>query len=202
MTRVKDAPNKELEQVKPELDFMAEAMGFEANSLKVMAHKPELLRGFISLSVAVLGPDSTVSVGLRQMVAHVASCSAGCSYCQAHTGHRAELLGVDTKKLSQLHVFRESNLFSESERAALSLAKAAGEVPNATSDEHFSEVRRFYSEKEIVEILSVVALFGFLNRWNDTLATTLEDSPIAFAQAHLEKTGWDAGNHSGRKIEN
>jgi hypothetical protein len=41
----------------------------------------------------------------------------------------------------------------------------------------------------------VIALFGFLNRWNDTMATPLEDEPIAVGERYLKRGGWTAGKH-------
>lgn len=52
-----------------------------------------------------------------------------------------------------------------------------------------------FTDRQVVEIVSVIALFGFLNRWNDTLATTLEDEPVAFAGNTLKSSGWEPGKH-------
>jgi|HubBroStandDraft_6_1064221.scaffolds.fasta_scaffold88798_1 hypothetical protein len=52
------------------------------------------------------------------------------------------------------------------------------------------------NDVEIVELVGVIAYFGFLNRWNDTLATELESSPLNFAQCTLSNTGWSAGKHA------
>ena len=57
------------------------------------------------------------------------------------------------------------------------------------------ELRKHWSEEQIVEIVGVIALFGFLNRWNDTLATPLEDAPLEFGERYLAAQGWDAGKH-------
>jgi hypothetical protein len=45
--------------------------------------------------------------------------------------------------------------------------------------------------------VAVISLFGWLNRWNDTMATELEDEPLAFASQHLTANGWSAGKHAG-----
>ena len=74
-----------------------------------------------------------------------------------------------------------SPLYSAAERAALDLAVAAGAVPNAATDQMFLELRKHWTEEQIVEIVGVIAVFGF-NRWNDTLATPLEDEPIAVGE--------------------
>ena len=52
-----------------------------------------------------------------------------------------------------------------------------------------------FSEDEIAEIVGIISYFGFLNRWNDTLATPLEENPLRFAEAHLAASGWKVGNH-------
>jgi hypothetical protein len=81
-------------------------------------------------------------------------------------------------------------MFSDAERAALDLAQAAGSVPNTVTDQQFENLKLYYSEDEIVDIVAVIAYFGFLNRWNDSLATPLEESPIAFAESHLGTHNW------------
>ena len=195
MTHLNPPDAAALDEVKNELDFVAAAMGFEPNSMKVMAHRPNILRGFLALMGAVIGPDAVLDPGLRQMVAHIASSAAGCRYCQAHTAHGADHAGVSREKIEALWSYTDSPLFTEAERAALSLAQAGGSVPNQVEAAHFDAVRAHFSDAEIVEITAVIAAFGFLNRWNDTLATTLEDSPRAFAQANLGKAGWALGKH-------
>ncbi|MEL7031203.1 MAG: carboxymuconolactone decarboxylase family protein [Pseudomonadota bacterium] len=195
MTRISSAPQAQLEASGDLLAMAAAAMGFEANSLQVMARQPAILQGFMGLSAAILGPGARLDPVLRQMIAHISSAAAGCAYCQAHTAHGAEHRGADAAKLDALWEYETSDLFSDAETAALDLALAAGSVPNQSTDAHFDALRPHFSEDEIVEIVAVIALFGFLNRWNDTLATTLEDSPLAFAEAHLAPKGWVGDKH-------
>jgi hypothetical protein len=57
-------------------------------------------------------------------------------------------------------------------------------------------LRRHFSSGAIVEIVSVISLFGWLNRWNDTLASDLEASPLAFAAVKLADRGWTPGKHA------
>ncbi|MEM6653203.1 MAG: carboxymuconolactone decarboxylase family protein [Pseudomonadota bacterium] len=196
MTRISAASQAQLEASQDLLGLAAAAMGFEANSLKVMARQPAILQGFMGLSAAILGPNSQLDPVLRQYIAHIASAAAGCAYCQAHTAHGAEHRGANAEKLAALWEYETSDLFSDAEKAALDLALAAGSVPNQATDDHFEAARAHFSDDEIVEIVAVIALFGFLNRWNDTLATTLEDSPLAFAEAHLAPHGWIGDKHT------
>lgn len=195
MAHLSPAPPENLEELAEELSLSAAIMGFEANSLKIMAHRPEVLRGFLALMAPLMGPGALLAPGLRQMVAHIASATAGCRYCQAHTAHGAHNHGVTAEKIEKLWAYETDPAFTEAERAALALAQAGASVPNAAEARHFEAARAHFSHAEIAEIIAVVAAFGFLNRWNDTLATGLEDSPLAFAESHLAAKGWSSGKH-------
>ena len=65
------------------------------------------------------------------------------------------------------------------------------------TDAHFTELKKYFSEDAIVEIVAVISLLGWLNRWNITLATRLEDEALAFAREHLAPSGWTPGTHEG-----
>jgi uncharacterized peroxidase-related enzyme len=178
-------------------EFLSQArarQGYAPNSIYLMAWRPEIVRGFQHLFGAVMR-EGELDSGLKQLAAQVASTSSGCRYCQAHTATAAAHLGVDETKVAALFEFETSPLFSDAERAALRLARDAAIVPNAVTDEHFAELRRHYSEPQIIELMSAIALFGFLNRWNDSLATELEDVPLEFASDHLHAAGWEPGKH-------
>jgi alkylhydroperoxidase family enzyme len=103
--------------------------------------------------------------------------------------------GMDQAKLDAVWSYQTSPLFNAAERAALDVAVAAGCVPNAVTDQMFMELRKHWSDDEVVEIVAVIALFGFLNRWNDTLATPLEDNALELGEKHLASHGWNAGIH-------
>ena len=103
--------------------------------------------------------------------------------------------GVEDKKLAAVWDYQTSPLFSDAERAALDLAVAGAAIPNAATDEMFVMLREYWTEEQLVEIVGVIAVFGFLNRWNDTLATPLEDEPIATGEKYLAPYGWSPGKH-------
>lgn len=182
----------------PELEMIfagAEAsMGFVPESMLTMAHWPELLKSFGMLGATVLG-SGEVDAALKQLVAFVVSNAAGCRYCQAHTSATAERRGVSAEKIQAAFEFETSDLFSEPERAALRVAAHAGMTPNAVSAEHMQALHACFSSKQVVEIVGVISMFGFLNRWNDTMATSLEAHPTQFGETHLASHGWQAGKH-------
>ncbi len=190
MSRI-DPPAED--KLSPELKqglAMAEAfMGFLPNSSVDMAHWPELAQTFAPFAANILG-GGELDRSLKNMIAAVASNAAGCRYCMAHTTHQAERAGADAEKVARVWEYQTSDLFSDAERAALDLALAGGQVPNAATDAHFEALKQHYSNKQIVEIVSVIALFGFLSRWNDTMGTELEDEPLDFAKKTFAARDW------------
>ena len=157
-------------------------MGYIPNNMLSMAHWPELLTAFGGIGATIL-QTGEVDRGLKQLVAMVASAANGCHYCQAHTSHSAHNLGVSKEKVEAVFEFESSSLFSDSERAALRLAWHAALQPNKASDSDFAALKQHYSDRDVVEIVSVIALFGFLNRWSDTMGSELEPLPQSFANS-------------------
>ena len=72
---------------------------------------------------------------------------------------------------------------------------AASTIPNGVDAALHQRLYQHWSEEEIVELLGVISLFGFLNRWNDSMATTLEDDSIASGKSMLGHQGWEIGKH-------
>ena len=113
----------------------------------------------------------------------------------AHTAGAALQLGVKDEKLEAVWEFRTSELFSAKERSALEVAVAGAAQPNEVTDAMFTELKRHWNDGEIVEIVAVISMFGFMNRWNDTMATPLEEEPVHVGEKHLAKNGWSVGKH-------
>ncbi len=176
--------------------FSMKSLGFVPNSMLILQRKPKIARALSQLGQAVWDPESEVDRGFKRLVAHVASRAAGCSYCMAHTAEGALLFGVEDRKLASVWEYRTSPLFSEAERIALDFALAAASVPNDVTDAMFAEMRKHWSENQIVEIAACIAYFGFLNRWNDTMGTPLEPEPVAAGEKYLAGHGWTAGKHA------
>ena len=105
----------------------------------------------------------------------------------------SSLFEAPDEKIAAIWEFETSDLFSAAERAAISLAIKAGSLPNDANQADFDELAKYFDEEQIVEIVASIALFGFLNRWNDTMATQLEEVPKARIQAALPE--WNEGKH-------
>ncbi len=189
-----DNPPAELRKV---YDQFASTLGFVPNSVLIMQRRPKVAAAVAQLAAAIWDRDSTVDVGFKRLLAHVASRAHGCQYCMAHTAGAALRLGVDAAKLEAVWAYPSSPLFSEAERVALDFAIAAASVPNAVDDALFARLKACWSDDDIVEIAAVVSYFGFMNRWNDSMATPLESEPIEVGHKHLARDGWNLGKHAG-----
>jgi alkylhydroperoxidase family enzyme len=113
----------------------------------------------------------------------------------AHNAGGSLRSGIKDEKLAAVWEFRTSPLFDDRERVALEFAIAAASQPNDVTDELFDRMKRYWSEGEIVEITALIAYFGFMNRFNDTMATPLEEEPAEIAEKHIAAHGWEIGKH-------
>jgi uncharacterized peroxidase-related enzyme len=197
MARIAPLSPQATPELKDAFDQYRRTLGFIPNSLLIMQRRPKVVRALAQLAATVWDPDSTVDLGFKRLVSHVASRAHGCQYCMAHTAGGALKLGVSDEKLAALWDYRSSPLYTDAERVALDFALAAASVPNDVTDELFAEMRRHWDEDQIVEITVVIALFGFMNRWNDTMATPLESEPIEVGERFLAAHGWSASKHLG-----
>jgi alkylhydroperoxidase family enzyme len=165
-----------------------------------MGHWPELRETWNQM-IQLVFPEREVSGELKQLVFTVASLASGCRQCQSHGAYHLHKIGVSDEKIQALWSFETSDLFTDAERAALRLAMAAGVAPNMTEPENFVEMRQHFTNIQIVEILAVIAVGGYLNRWNDTIATVTDQESVDFADQVLRQVGWDPGKHVGASEE-
>lgn len=192
MARIRSLSHDALnDQHRELLTRMTQVYGSEPTSFGSLALVPGLLEAASALGWVVM-KEARVDLGLKWLVANIASRSAGCMYCSAHSAyHAAHAAGVDAEKVSRVWEFETDEAFSARERAALRLALAAGQTPNLTTDETFADLREHFDDEQIAELVAVIALFGFFNRWNDTIAPDLEDAPKQFGYKYLASTGWN-----------
>jgi uncharacterized peroxidase-related enzyme len=170
--------------------------GFVPNSILTMQRRPAIAQAFMDLNRAVLY-EGTVSEELKMLVSLVTSQASGCRYCQAHMTNLASIYKASDEKIRAVWAFETSALFTPAERAALRLGYHAALVPNEASEADFAELKKHFDEGQIVEIVATIALFGYLNRWNDTMATTLEQRAVEVAGRAIGAVGWEAGKHGG-----
>ena len=185
--------NPELQEM---VDFYNETLGFTPNSLFTMMRRPRIAKAFLEMNQSVMENKGRVTSALKRLIAYLSSMSTGCRYCEAHAIRAAERYGAEQEKLDNIWAYKTHPAFSDAERAALDLSIAASAVPNAVNDEIAENMRKHWEEGEIVEIMGVIALFGYLNRWNDSMGTQLEKPAAESAEKLIaEKGAWEVGKH-------
>jgi uncharacterized peroxidase-related enzyme len=183
------------EEIQALHDHYTRTRGFMPNSIMTMARRPAISKAFGALNQAVLY-EGTVPVATKMLVSLACSYAAGCRYCQSHMTNLSSIYELPDDKIAAIWSFETSDLFSPAERAAINLALKAGRLPNEVETEDFEQLREHYDEGEIVEIVASIALFGYLNRWNDTMATELEMLPRQVAERAIGGTDWEPGKHA------
>lgn len=178
-------------------EFFNETLGFCPNSVLTMQRRPAISKAFINLNKAVMANEGKVTSALKRMIAWVSSNATGCRYCQAHAIRAAERYGAEQEQLDNIWEYRTHAAFNEAERAALDFSLAASQVPNAVNADIKERLHAHWTEGEIVEMLGVISLFGYLNRWNDSMGTTMEGGAIDSGNQYLGKHGFEVGKHDG-----
>ena len=188
------SPEYDLE-TKELAEFFNKTLGFCPNSVLTMQRRPAISKAFINLNKAVMANEGRVSPVLKRMIAWVSSNATGCRYCQAHAIRAAERYGAEQEQLDNIWEYKTHPAFNDAERAALDFSLAASVIPNAVDDTIKEALHKYWDEGEIVEMLGVIALFGYLNRWNDSMGTTIEEGAIESGEKYLDKHGWEKGKH-------
>ncbi|WP_338732348.1 carboxymuconolactone decarboxylase family protein [Mangrovimonas cancribranchiae] len=188
------SPNHDLE-TKQLAEFFNETLGFCPNSVLTMQHRPAISKAFINLNKAVMANEGRVTSALKRMIAWVSSNAAGCRYCQAHAIRAAKRYGAEQEQLDNIWDYKTHPAFSDAERAALDFALAASVNPNTVDENIKSNLYAYWDEGDIVEMLGVISLFGYLNRWNDSMATSIETGAVESGEQYLGKHGWEKGKH-------
>ena len=184
--------------------FFNETLGFCPNSVLTMQRRSNIANAFINLNKAVMENHGNVNSSLKRLIGYVSSYTAGCQYCQAHTIRAAERYGSEKEKLENIWDYKTHPAFSSQERAVLDFSVAASSIPNQVDNKIVANLKRYWTDDDIIEILGVISLFGYLNRWNDSMATELEPEAIASGEKYLVKNDWSGGKHlhnTGRSDE-
>tara|TARA_B100000214_G_scaffold374654_1_gene358091 strand:- start:473 stop:1063 length:591 start_codon:yes stop_codon:yes gene_type:complete len=182
--------DKELNEL---IDFYNETLGFCPNSIKTMFMRPPIAYAFINLNKAVMENKGNVTSKIKRLIGYLTSTVTGCNYCRAHTIRAAERYGSNLDQLNEIWDFRKSKRFNEKEKAAFEFAIAASSIPNKVDEQISSELKKYWDDGEIVEILGVISLFGFLNRWNDSMGTPIEDGALESGKAYIKD--WHPDKH-------
>jgi AhpD family alkylhydroperoxidase len=123
---------------------------------------PELVKKLVELDGLL--QKTTLEAPVRELVEIRASQLNGCAFCVDMHIKVAKIHGERELRAHHVAVWRESNLFSSRERAALAWTEALTRLSaDGVADAVYEDVREHYSEKELSDLTFLV---GAINSWN------------------------------------
>jgi 8-oxo-dGTP diphosphatase len=138
---------------------------------RVMAHRPEVLKNFVPLYGAIMGPGA-VERRVKELVYLTCSYANECAFCtwsHVATGKKG---GISDEEMRALQTEQDHG-FSEGERAAIRYAREL--TRNALADEERAALLDHFSDEQVVEITLVAAMANFTNRFNNGLGIRPEE---------------------------
>jgi len=163
-------------------------LGRTSNLVRILAeNSPFIARWFLGLVAAVRQPSlgASADVRLRNLANIKTSMVNECTYCSTHTSIYGEALGIQPAEIEALRgdVYKTSPLFNEREKAVIAWAEAMTLNTAKRSGKVWDDMRRLFTDTEIVEISMASAMFNMINRLNDSFWTELEPEKYNRRQA-------------------
>jgi len=159
----KDQASPEIKEVYQNLE---QNFGKVPGFFGTMAHAPQALKNFIPFYGAVMGPGK-LEAKYKELAYLKTSQVNGCAYCmRAHTAS-SKGAGVTPEQIGALTFYPFSDVFDEKEMAVVRYADHVTRGAASVSDGVMEELRKHFSEEEIVELTLVVSVANFTNRFNE-----------------------------------
>jgi AhpD family alkylhydroperoxidase len=133
--------------------------------IEIYAHAPRLLLGYGMLEQSVASKPR-VDEHLRALAVLKSAVMQGCEFCQDIGSHEARRASVSDEQLLELYRYRDSERFDEAERLVLDLAAGMTATPVQVSDELFAALRARFDERQLVELVNLIALENLRSRFN------------------------------------
>jgi len=144
--------------------------GKPGNAQKALAHRPEMLKSFLSFYASV---GRSLDRKLYELIYLRVSLINGCHYCIQHHVASSKRVGLTAEDWSALKAGDYSR-YSDKERAALVYIEKLTRTPHDISDSDFAPLSKDFSEPEIVDIHLLTGLANLTNRFTDPLGLEVE----------------------------
>ena len=155
-------------------------LGRVPNFYKTFSNSPFLAMAFLPINaLAQREWDGTsISGKIKELIVIKTSQTNGCKYCYAHNTSLGRAAGITHEQIEAIskNEISESALFNTQEVLALKWAEAVTLNLAAKNNELFEELKINFTEKQIVEMTILCAMFNMINRINDSLDVELEDT--------------------------
>lgn len=138
---------------------------------RTMANRPEVLKNFVPLYGAIVGPG-TVERRIKELVYLSVSFANECAYCSAAHSASGKKAGISEEELTALQTEQDAP-FSGADRAAIQYARELTRTADARDTR--DALTEHFSSEQIVEITLVAAMANFTNRFNNGLELKPEE---------------------------
>jgi uncharacterized peroxidase-related enzyme len=144
--------------------------GKPGNIQKALAHRPEMLKNFLPFYASV---GRSLDRKLYELIYLRVSLINGCHYCTQHHVASSKRVGLTAEDWAALRAGNYSR-YTDKERAALTYIEKLTRAPHEITEEDFDELKKHFSEPEIVDIHMLAGLANLTNRVTDPLGLELE----------------------------
>lgn len=135
---------------------------------RILAHRPPLFETFTAHFDAVMG-EGTLPIRLKELVAVRVSQLNGCRYCLGSHTILAKRHGATDQDLAALANVAASHL-APAERDAVLFAEKMTQSHRSIVEADFARLQAHFGTDQIVELLCVIGIFNYLNRFAESLA--------------------------------
>jgi uncharacterized peroxidase-related enzyme len=144
--------------------------GKPGNVQKALAHRPDMLKNFLTFYASV---GRSLDRKLYELIYLRISLINGCRYCAQHHIASSKRAGLTAEDWTALKAGNYSE-YNEKERAALSYVEKLTRTPHEIGEKDFDELKRHFSDPEIVDVHMLAGLANLTNRVTDPLGLELE----------------------------
>jgi len=178
MARVRDVTIDELpKDIQPTYQRFAESYGPFLNQVKVFAHRPVAVKHIMGMLLE-LADEAVLPKRYLEIALVVVSKLNECTYCVAHHAPRLVEQGFEAGTLANI-LEDDCPGLDEVDRLVRDYAVQVTTKPQYMRDAIFEDLRKHFTEAQIVELTLRTALCGFFNRFNDALQIGMEDGVMA-----------------------
>lgn len=159
--------------IKESFERMRKKRGKVTNIYKALAHKPSILSTIGPFVAAVQQPEELDPKLKERIILRVSKLNRSAYCCHAHEQISSKM-GFTPNEIAEMNEPASAHI-NDAEKAALKYAEALTLNPGSIPDQVFDELRKYYSDSQVVEITMIAALYNMINRFNEALKLDPEE---------------------------
>ena len=160
-------------------EHCSKMLGRVANAVRVAAHAPKIAQALLGFMIPTLREEITgvLSINIKVLAILKTSMLNSCDYCIGHNTALGRAVGFSDDQIAAIEGdYQASELFTPAEKAAIAWAECLTLRTYRQKPEVMTELKKHFSNEQIVEITMVSGFFNFWNRFTDGLQVDIEAS--------------------------